>query len=63
MIKKLSPNLPLVGDRVKLRGREPTGTVHKINDIKWVHVEWDEGSTGPTICHLFELEKINEIKN
>lgn len=49
---------PVVGDRVQLRGREPTGKVRQINVNKWTIVDWDAWLSGPMIVHLNELEKI-----
>jgi len=48
-------NPPEKGERVKLRGRSPRGTLRSINDLSWCCVEWDDG--GPGLCHLHELEK------
>ena len=48
------------GDRVKLRGREPTGTVWKMGkDDHWIQVEWDQNKKGPKYVHEFELEIID----
>lgn len=48
------------GDRVKLKGREPTGTVKTTGkDDHWVCVEWDKNKKGPKYVHEFELEIIN----
>ena len=56
---KAPPNLPNVGDKVKLRGMKLEGTVLSIkHENNWTRVKWDEHS-GPEICHLFELEKIS----
>lgn len=50
-------DIPKEGDRVKLRGREPTGIISNINSTNnWTKVKWDD--KGPLICHLYELERI-----
>ena len=47
------------GDRVKLKGREPIGSVKTMGkDDHWIRVEWDEGKEGPKYVHEFELEAI-----
>ena len=51
-------NTPQVGDQVRLRGRLPTGILKRTDDRLWAFVEWKD--QGPKICHLHELEKINE---
>lgn len=57
--KRPPPNTPRVGDRVRLRGREPTGTLRGVNpENQWSRVEWDRNGEGPRLCHLYELEKI-----
>lgn len=56
-MSKAPKNLPDEGDHCTLRGYPHIGTVISINkDDNWVFVDW-HGSTGPKICHLFELEK------
>lgn len=50
-------NPPVVGDRVKLRGKAASGTLTHMNDRKWARVDWDENARGPLVVHLFELEK------
>lgn len=50
--------LPEIGDKVKLRGREPVGTLKSINDRSWAKVEWEAGKEGPRFVHLQELEKL-----
>lgn len=58
MRAKGPPNAPEVGDRVRLRGRIATGIVQSINKLSWVQVKWETGAGGPTLVHLFELEKL-----
>ena len=57
-------NLPSEGDKVKLRGRNAIGRLTHISTVdippifsQWANVKWDEGNKGPTVCHLYELEK------
>lgn len=57
-ITKLPPNIPSIGDRVKLRGRTAIGKLEFFNERKWCQVIWDEPYAGPTLVHLNELEKI-----
>ena len=46
-----------VGDRVKLRGRLPTGVLRHVDPVsKWARVEWDSEAVGPQIVHFKELE-------
>lgn len=53
-------NLPAEGDRCRLRGKTATGRVAAIRaDNRWTRVEWDADQTGPLVCHLFELEKVD----
>lgn len=63
---KAPRDLPVVGDRVKLRGKHivrhnrPSEGVliqHK-KDNNWCVVNWDMVGP-PKICHLFELEKVD----
>ena len=54
---KKSLLLPAVGDRVRLKGRDPQGIVMRISD-KGVNVVWDDGKVGPKIVPLYELEKL-----
>lgn len=61
---KSPPNLPVEGDRVKLRGREAVGRLVQVSTIdippihsQWANVKWDSGCKGPSVCHLYELEK------
>lgn len=56
-IRKPPPNLPSVGGRVKLRGRQALGVLRSVNpESNWSRVDWDEGVKAPLICHLYELE-------
>lgn len=58
-MSKAPPNLPELNDRVKMRGKQFTnGIVKFINpENNWTRVEWEK--EGPTLCHLYELEKIS----
>jgi hypothetical protein len=50
---------PVVGDRVRLRGRGATGVLRAVRENnKWSDVEWDINAPGPLIVHLFELEQL-----
>lgn len=49
-------NTPAPGDRVKLRGRDSIGVLDRVDSRLWSWVKW--AGRGPTICHLFELEKL-----
>ena len=54
---KAPPNLPDLNDRVRLRSKGIEGRVVFVNpENNWARVEWE--SKGPTLCHLYELEKI-----
>ena len=54
---KAPPNTPAKGDRFRLRGRDRTGRVNKVNEERgWATVTWDDG--GETLVHLHEMEKI-----
>jgi hypothetical protein len=53
---KSPKDLPKVGDRCKLRGRDAVGTVQVISERNWTYVTWDENVKAPLICHLHELE-------
>jgi hypothetical protein len=47
--------MPERGERVKLRGRKPTGVLVKYDpETNWATVEWD--TTGPRCCHRAKLE-------
>lgn len=60
MPKKSLEPVPVVGDRVRLRGREPVGVLRQIDaESSWARVEWDSDAKGPDICHLRELQPIN----
>lgn len=50
---------PLVGDKVRLRGRDPVGVIKAIGgpSNKWVAVKWDIEKSGPGMVHINELEK------
>jgi hypothetical protein len=68
----MASRVPKVGDRVKLKGREPVGTLRHVGfspDGKptegvyaptalWCTIDWDEATPGPKICHLREIEKV-----
>lgn len=56
---KAPPNTPSAGDRVKARGRNFVGTLLRVDDRFWAHVRWD-WADGPRVCHLHELEKVQE---
>lgn len=62
---KEPPNLPSVGDAVKLRGHSSRGILQRLDeDRKWAWVSWDNGlAKGPRICHLYELEKVRGSQN
>lgn len=48
-----------VGDRVRLRGRNCVGEVVSFDPEKsWASIRWDNGGSGPKICHRNELEKV-----
>ncbi len=57
---KIPNNLPEIGDRCKMRGRKFEGVLKKVNPELWAWVDWSGHDLGPHICHLYELEKINE---
>ena len=44
------------GDRVKLRGREPFGTLKTMSPAEWCVVEWESEKPGPKYVGLKELE-------
>lgn len=47
-----------IGERVRLRGREPRGVLRRVNESSlWAQVEWDAETPGPKHCHLKELER------
>jgi hypothetical protein len=53
------PNLPTVGNDVRLRGTNKTGKLLDFNPSnQWAFVAWDETTPGPHVCHRFELERI-----
>lgn len=46
-----------VGQRVKLKGREPTGIIKAFGlSPQWVSVDWDSGVKGPKYVHVLELD-------
>jgi hypothetical protein len=47
---------PNIGEPVKLRGREPRGTLAAVGERGWCRVAWDEAHPGPKIVHIDELE-------
>lgn len=51
---------PAIGQLVKLRGREPSGTLVRHNPATdWCEVAWsDNGPHGPRIVHINELERV-----
>lgn len=55
---KAPVNTPKVGSRVRLRGRQATGLLTKVDARKWADVTWEADAAGPKIVHLFELEAI-----
>jgi hypothetical protein len=56
---KAPPNLPEVGDRVRLRGNDCVGKlVRLIPDHPWAVVEWDKDKVGARVVHLLELEQL-----
>jgi hypothetical protein len=58
---KIPPDSPTKpGQRVRLRGRDRTGTVKNyVRQVTWFSVAWDDGK-GPFICHQNELQVIHE---
>lgn len=60
---KAPPNLPAVGDDVKLRGRTSFGKLIGLNEQNlWARVDWDPtvAAQCPKLCHLYELERITQ---
>jgi hypothetical protein len=57
-LSRPSSNVPLKGDRCKIRGRQPTGKLRHIDAANWCWVDWEQGPKGPRVVHLFELEKL-----
>lgn len=48
---------PATGTRVKLRGREPNGTLMSVSVDGWSRVLWSpEAPPGPIWVHIDELE-------
>lgn len=61
-MSKSPPNLPARGDRLKKRGDKSgrLGYLRIMDDeTLWTTVKWDDGS-GPFVCHLHELEKVDD---
>lgn len=60
MPKGLPTEKPIIGQTVKLRGREPNGTLVAVNDRGWCQVIWADTTTakGPGIVHIDELERL-----
>lgn len=56
MTCKPRPAPPQPGDRVRLRGRDPRGTLVSVTERGWCRINWD--GDGPTLCHLNEIEKV-----
>ena len=56
--RKTAPAAPVAGDRVRLKGRVPTGTLASVNRLNWAKVMWDKGNEETSLVHLAELEKI-----
>lgn len=61
---KAPPDVPMVGDRAKLRGRDVEGIVFHIAEMGvggkrslWAAVRWTKGM-GPRVVHLHELERL-----
>lgn len=55
---KPPPNIPAIGERCKLRGRPARGWLRKVNELnRWADVEWDADARGPSVVHLWELER------
>lgn len=61
-MSKSLPNLPARGDRLKKRGDE-SGRMGYLrlmdNETLWATVKRDDGN-GPFVCHLYELEKVDD---
>ena len=56
---KPPPNTPIVGDRVRLRGRQAWGQLKSVTITdQWARVDWSTDGAGPKLVHLHELEKI-----
>lgn len=51
-------NVPAIGDRVRLRGRQAWGELKAVTQPEnWARVEWATAGAGPFLVHLHELEK------
>jgi hypothetical protein len=59
MPKKPSTPSPVIGDKVKLKGRPNTGVLTQISVYDWAVVKWD--NEGPIFCSLHELEAISQV--
>lgn len=54
-----SREAPSPGQTVKLRGRQPFGTLIGVDDRGWAQVAWsDTTAKGPQIVHIDELERV-----
>jgi hypothetical protein len=59
MMAKPPPDLPMVGNQVRLRGSDRTGVLLDFNPAnEWAYVSWDRDTPGPHVCHRFELERL-----
>jgi len=48
------------GDRVRSRGLTLQGVVAWVRG-NWAGVDWDDGAAAPTICHVTQLKKIEQL--
>jgi hypothetical protein len=60
---KPPPNVPALGNSCTMRGKGGKGTVIFISDRNWARVNWEDDAdiriaALPTICHLYELERL-----
>lgn len=54
---KKPKDIPQIGDRVELRGRNIFGVLQNYDtENYWASVKWE--TNGPVICHLHELKKV-----
>lgn len=54
-----APETLSIGETVKLRGREPFGTLVAVNRRGWAEVSWSRQSPkGPGIVGIGELERV-----
>lgn len=65
-MSKAPPDLPAVGDRAELRGRDAQGIVFHIASMSvggkqslWAAVRWTKGM-GPQVVHLHELKRLGD---